>query len=128
MHSTLHAHDTLAGKLAELEIRNESLRFAEFLTLDRLSKGESPGPGSSLAKNTGVEINQELNQLKLQAVHYYGIPHANKISLNGFNEKWVGPDYAETVTPRFINSRAASIFGGAKEVQKNIIAKVVLGL
>ena len=117
-----------AGKLAELEIRNESLRFAEFLTLDRLSKGESPGPGSSLAKNTGVEINQELNQLKLQAVHYYGIPHANKISLNGFNEKWVGPDYAETVTPRFINSRAASIFGGAKEVQKNIIAKVVLGL
>jgi acyl-CoA dehydrogenase len=32
------------------------------------------------------------------------------------------------VTPRFLNSRAASIFGGSQEVQKNIIAKVVLGL
>ena len=56
------------------------------------------------------------------------MPHANKISLNGFNERWPGPDYAETVTPKYLNVRAASIFGGAKEVQKNIIAKTVLGL
>ena len=48
--------------------------------------------------------------------------------MNGYNEPWVGPDYAETVTPRYLNSRAASIFGRAKQVQKNIIAKVVLGL
>ncbi len=48
--------------------------------------------------------------------------------MNGCADPWVGPDYAETVTPRFLNSRAASIFGGAKEVQKNIIAKMVLGL
>ena len=116
------------SRIAELEIRNESLRFAEFMTLDRLSKGESPGPGSSLAKNTSVEINQEINELKFEAVQYYGLPHANKISLNGYTEDWVGPEYAETVTPRLINSRAASIFGGAKEVQKNIVAKVVLGL
>lgn len=121
-------NEDFAGRLAELEIRNESLRFQEFVTLDRVSKGGSPGPGSSLAKNTGVEINQEINMLKMEAVNYYGVPHANKISLNGCTEEWVGPDYAETVTPRMINSRAASIFGGAKEVQKNIIAKVVLGL
>ena len=117
-----------AGRIAELEIRNEALFFTELMTLERLSRGESPGPGSSLAKNTSVDINQELNTLKLEAVHYYGAPHANKISLNGFNDDWVGPDYAETITPRYINSRAASIFGGSREVQKNIIAKAVLGL
>lgn len=117
-----------AGRIAELEVRNESLRFQEFLTLDRLSRGESPGAGSSLAKNTSVELNQDLSTLKLEAVHYYGIPHANLVSLNGHTEDWMGPSYAETVTPKYINNRAASIFGGAKEVQKNIIAKAVLGL
>lgn len=117
-----------AGRMAELEIANESLRFQEFMSLDRFSRGESPGPASSLAKNSSVDISQRISELKLEAVHYYGLPHANKISLNGHHDEWVGPDYAETVTPRFINSRAASIFGGSKEVQKNIIAKVVLGL
>ncbi|NKB98342.1 MAG: acyl-CoA dehydrogenase [Pseudomonadales bacterium] len=126
--SALMDDEGFASRLSELEILNESLRFQELRTLEALTKGGSPGAGSSLAKNTSVEISQALNMLKMEAVHYYGVPHANKISLNGFTEDWVGPDYAETVTPRMINSRAASIFGGAKEVQKNIVAKVVLGL
>ncbi len=117
-----------AAQIAELEIRNEALQFQELVTLDRVSKGDSPGPASSLAKNSSVEIDQMVNTLKLEAINYYGLPHANMISMNGYTEAWVGPEYAETVTPRYINSRAASIFGGAKEVQKNIIAKVVLGL
>ena len=111
-----------------LDIRIMALQFSEHATLARLSRGESPGPGSSLAKNNSVEIEQQVNELKLEAVHYYGMPHANLISMNGHDDPWVGPGHAETVTPRYLNSRAASIFGGAKEVQKNIVAKVVLGL
>ncbi len=117
-----------AGAIAQLEIQNDALYYQELMTLDRLSKGESPGPGSSLAKNSSVEINQQINNLKVEAIQYYGLPNANKISLNGHSDEWVGPGYAETVMPRFINGRAASIFGGSKEVQKNIIAKAVLGL
>jgi hypothetical protein len=45
-----------------------------------------------------VDIEQECSTLKLEAIHYYGLPHANLISLNGHNEPWVGPEYAETVT------------------------------
>ena len=111
-----------------LDIRIMALQFSEHATLARLSRGESPGPGSSLAKNNTVEIEQQINELKLEAVHYFGLPHANLISMNGHDDPWVGPEHAETVTPRYLNSRAASIFGGAKEVQKNIVAKVVLGL
>ena len=119
---------SFAGRVAELEIRNQALQFSELATLDRMSKGGSPGPGSSLAKNTSVDIDQALNTLKLEAIHYYGLPNANKISLNGHRQQWVADAYSETVTSRYINSRAASIFGGSAEVQKNIIAKVVLGL
>lgn len=114
--------------VSEAEIQVNALQFAELVTLDKLSRGESPGPGSSLAKNTSVELGQTLNTLQLEAVHHYGLPDANQISLNGFNEAWPGPEYAETVTSRYINSRAASIFGGSREVQKNIVAKAVLGL
>ena len=114
---------------AEDEIfRQEVREFLNEMLLARMSKGGSPGPASSLAKNTSVEIEQGINSLKLEAVQYYGLPHANFISLNGHNEPWPGPGYAETVTAKYLTSRAASIFGGSTEVQKNIIAKTVLGL
>ena len=116
------------SKISVLEIRTSALEFAELESLARMSKGESPGIGSSLAKIASVEIDQAIGELKLEAVQYYAMPHANVISLNGHNEPWPGPDYAETVTPRYLNTRAASVFGGSKEVQKNIIAKAVLGL
>lgn len=117
-----------AKRLAELEVRLRGLQFSELVTLDQAARGESPGAGSSLAKNASVELQQDINTFKLEAVAYYAMPDANQISLNGYNEAWVAPDYAETVTGRYINSRAASIFGGSKEVQKNIVAKAVLGL
>jgi len=53
------------GRISDLEIRTEGLEFLELTTLSRLSKGESPGAGSSLAKNTSVEINQALSTLKM---------------------------------------------------------------
>lgn len=125
---TLWDDPQFQARVNELEIRISALEFAELVNLDKMQRGMSPGPSSSLAKNTSVELSQELVALKLEAIHHYGLPHANMISLNGYNEAWPGPEYAETVTPRYMNSRAASIFGGSREVQKNIIAKAVLGL
>ncbi len=116
------------SRIAELEIRLRALEFSELANLARMSRGESPGAGSSLAKNTSVAIEQDVNLLKVEAIQYYALPHANFISLNGHEQPWIGPSYAETVTAKYLNSRAASIFGGSQEVQKNIIAKVVLGL
>ncbi|MEM7221235.1 MAG: acyl-CoA dehydrogenase family protein [Pseudomonadota bacterium] len=116
------------GRISELEIRTQSLELTELQTLARLSRGESPGPGSSLVKNTSVDIKQGISELKVEAVHHYSMPHANFISLNGYNEAWVGPGYAETATAKYLNDRAASVFGGSREVQKNVVAKAVLGL
>lgn len=40
----------------------------------------------------------------------------------------MGPEYAAGAMPAYLHDRAASIYGGTNEIQKNIIAKMVLGL
>lgn len=125
---SLWADANFRNEVSELEILTSALEFTELVNLDKLSRGKSPGPSSSLSKNTSVDLQQRMATLKLEAIQHYALPHANFISLNGHNGEWPGEEYSETVTPRYINSRAASIFGGSAEVQKNIIAKAVLGL
>jgi alkylation response protein AidB-like acyl-CoA dehydrogenase len=39
-----------------------------------------------------------------------------------------GPEYGHTASEKFLNSRKLSIYGGSNEIQRNIIAKAVLGL
>ena len=46
----------------------------------------------------------------------------------GRNEPFDGPDYAAPTAPSYFNNRKVSIYGGSNEIQKNIIAKAVLGL
>ena len=116
------------NQISELEIALQALEFAELSTLARIAKGGGPGPESSLLKVLAVDIGQGISTLRMEAVHHYSLPHSNLISLNGHNEPPVGPGHAETAMPKYLNARASSIFGGSHEVQKNIIAKTVLGL
>ena len=118
----LEDHDFRA-RIDTLDIRIMSLEFTEMANLARMATGASPGPSSSLQKNLSVDIEQELTTVKLDALGYYS-------AVGGFAdaEDWAAPDHARGATARYLNARAASIFGGSKEVQKNIIAKSVLGL
>jgi alkylation response protein AidB-like acyl-CoA dehydrogenase len=46
----------------------------------------------------------------------------------GSNEPPIGPGYGAFAAPNYFNFRKVSIYGGSNEIQKNIIAKAVLGL
>jgi len=46
----------------------------------------------------------------------------------GANAAAVGPEQALTAMARYLNDRAASIYGGSNEIQRNIIAQLLLGL
>jgi len=112
-------------KVAELEIDLTSLEFTELRSLASTAAGKGPGPESSLLKIKGSEIQQRITELVLEAVVHYGAP-----SLRGYgdNEHGIGPDYAHRAAPAYFNMRKTTIYGGSNEIQRNIIAKMVLGL
>ena len=105
--------------IARIEIDLKALEIMELRILSDLAEGKMPGAESSMLKLTTVDIEQRIHQLAVDVLGYHGLP---------FKQDDIGPEYASTVVPTYLNSRAASIFGGSQEVQKNIIAKAVLGL
>jgi alkylation response protein AidB-like acyl-CoA dehydrogenase len=118
-----------ASRLDALEVQFKALEFTEMTTLARLDSGQHPGSGaSSLFKIASVDVEQGINTLRLEAAQYHGLPDHTRISLNGNDAPRVGDAHAEHAAAAYLNSRAASIYGGSHQVQRNIIAKAVLGL
>ncbi len=118
-----------ASRLRELEVRHRALEFIELSTFARLMSGQHPGAGnSSQFKIASVDVAQTLETLRLEVIGHYAIPNHTRISLNGHNESRVGPAEAELTAADYLSGRAASIYGGSHQVQRNIIAKAVLGL
>ncbi len=111
-------------KVAELEIALTALEFTELRTLAGESSGKGPGPESSILKIKGTEIQQRLQELALEAAGHYGAPFLRDLGHNAN----IGPDYAEGLAGEYFNGRKTSIYGGSNEIQRNIIAKMVLGL
>ncbi len=114
-------------KIAELEIDLTALEYTELRSLAGESAGKGPGPESSLLKIKGSEIQQRLTELALEAVGHYGAPYFRGFG-EGDNEHPIGPDYAHRAAPTYFNARKTTIYGGSNEIQRNIIAKMVLGL
>ena len=112
-------------KLAELEIDLTALEFTELRTLAGESSGQGPGPESSILKIKGTEIQQRLNELALEAAGHYGAPYLRDAP---HNLGQIGPDHDRGLAGLYFNGRKTSIYGGSNEIQRNIIAKMVLGL
>jgi alkylation response protein AidB-like acyl-CoA dehydrogenase len=113
-------------KIAELEIDLSALEYTELRVLASESAGKGPGVESSLLKVKGTEIQQRLTELTMEAVGNYTMPYFR--SMGEGNEAWVGPEAAKMSAPAYFNMRKTSIYGGSNEIQRNIIAKMVLGL
>ena len=117
-----------AGKLAELEIRLAAIDTMEMRALAAESIGAEPGPEVSMLKLRGTEIQQRISELLLEAIGAAANPWIPEALSEGRNEAPVGPDHAAGVAPHYFDWRKASIYAGSNEIQKNIMAKAVLGL
>ena len=104
-----------------------ALEYTELRILSEMSKGASPGAESSLLKIRGSEMQQQISELTLDAVAYYGLSNLES-SKKGSNNIPIGPSYSHGVGNNYLNLRKTTIYGGSNEIQKNILTKMVLGL
>jgi alkylation response protein AidB-like acyl-CoA dehydrogenase len=108
------------AKIARLEIRHRALQMANYRTIAGAQLGHAPGPESSILKIRGSEILQQATELAMEAM--------GEDALSWWNEPGTVPAMEDGVGPQFNYLRAATIYGGSNEIQKNIIAKLILGL
>jgi len=116
----LNEDPSIRRRLAEEEIKLIALEYTNFRTLADTAAGRAPGPESSLLKIKGTETQQSLSELAVEMAGYFAFPWKT-----GAPE---GPEEFQHATERYNFLRACTIYGGSTEVQKNVVAKMLLGL
>jgi pimeloyl-CoA dehydrogenase large subunit len=114
-------------KLAAVEVELKALEMTQLRVVAAESRREKgkPDPASSILKIKGSEIQQATTELLMEVVGPFAMPYQPEEE--GRNEPLDGPDWASTAAPTYFNWRKISIYGGSNEIQKNIIAKAILG-
>ncbi|MEQ8860813.1 MAG: acyl-CoA dehydrogenase family protein [Pseudomonadales bacterium] len=118
-HAELREDPAVARSLNDLEVRLDALDMTVLRVLASIADGASPGDESSILKILATEVAQDIGELEMQV---RGLQATARFG-DGM------PDSAAArATMQYLSDRAQSIYGGSNEIQKNIIAKRVLGL
>ena len=115
-------------KLANCDLRVQALEYDLIKVISNEIKGISPGVEANMLKIRGSEIQQEITELVLEASGYYANSIQNNIIEIGMNEPKVGPSWTSTAAQKYFDMRKTTIYAGSTEIQKNILAKMVLEL
>ncbi|MDA9481475.1 acyl-CoA dehydrogenase [Bradyrhizobium sp. CCBAU 11445] len=117
-------------KVAAIEVRLKALEVTQLRVLANESKRQNgtQDPASSILKIKGAEIQQATSELLMALAGPHAVPYRAEEDFELRNERPIGPDWAVTIASAYFNMRKVSIYGGSDEIQKNIIAKAILGL
>ncbi len=119
-------HDPLfAAQVADVEIELMALEMTVLRVVARADA--APGPEASMLKIRGTEIQQRLSELMLEAAGPLALAF-DPAYLAGKAPRAVVDDAAAPLLGNYFNNRKTSIYGGSNEIQRNIIAQMILGL
>ena len=109
-------------KISRVEIELDALEITSMRFLDQMRRtGQAPGADVSMLKIRGTEVQQMITELAMQAAG----PNAQPFMSVSHG---VIDALTSRLAPRYFNFRKASIYAGSNEIQRNIIAKMTLGL
>jgi len=118
-------------KLANVEIELKALEITQLrVVAEARKRGKHgvPDPNSSILKIKGSELQQATTELLMDVAGPYVVPFGESMDdEDRSNAPPIGPDYAAAAAPSYFNNRKVSIYGGSNEIQRNIIAKAILG-
>ncbi|MEM5388801.1 acyl-CoA dehydrogenase family protein [Paraburkholderia phymatum] len=119
-----------AARLQEAELMVQALEWSVLRVLLEAPSEHPVAARASVLKVRGSELQQRLNELMVQALgaRSLRVYRRDEAFGDGFHANSLWPDYVPGVTADLLYQRALTIYGGAREVQKNIIAKLAFGL
>jgi alkylation response protein AidB-like acyl-CoA dehydrogenase len=116
-------------RAAEIEVELRALEVTQMRVLAGMqAHSDKPDPRSSILKVKGVELRQAASELLLRAAGPLALPAEGEFDPPNPADPPAETVWGSTIAPVYFVLRAASIYGGATEVQKNILAQAVLGL
>lgn len=118
----------LVRRLGEVSMRLEAIKTTEQRVAAELTGGQPPGPAASMLKVQRTELMQAIDTVGIEALGAHSGVFQPDAWVPGANVPVIGPADMVTGMARYLNNRAGSIYGGSNEVQRNIMAKAVLGL
>lgn len=119
-------HGDFADRLADVEIELKALELTEMRFLFGPGGADALGAEASMLKVRGTEVQQAILELMMEALGPYA--HVDAGDPEGLGEVPVGPPQVRHASRAYFNYRKTAIYSGSNEIQKNIIAKIVLGL
>ena len=121
---------TFRTRVAQLEVDMKALEITQLRVVSAYDKNKDgkPDPISSVLKIKGTELLQNSSELVMDVGGPQAMPVWQQELAEMTNEPEIGPAWAAQMAPAYLMLRAASIYGGTNEIQKNILNKAVLGL
>jgi alkylation response protein AidB-like acyl-CoA dehydrogenase len=108
-------------RIARLQMRHRAVAMLNLRTLAAAQVGRAPGPESSILKIVGTEVQQETTEMCMDAMGHNAMGWLD-------SPREALPELQQAVASQFNYLRAATIYGGSNEIQKNIISKHILRL
>ncbi|MET1077489.1 MAG: acyl-CoA dehydrogenase family protein [Pseudomonas sp.] len=115
-------------QVAEVEMQLMAIEMSTLRILAAVQGGGVPGAQSSILKIKGSEIRQAISHLMRKVLGVHALPFAEEELDYAFAGELLHTDYSAAPAGQYFNLRKLSIYGGSNEIQKNIIAKMILEL
>jgi alkylation response protein AidB-like acyl-CoA dehydrogenase len=122
------ADPSFRARISQAEVALRAVEFTQLRILAQEKAGQPPGPEASTLKIGGTQVEQTLNELMIEAIGNYAAPFPPDAQDMERNEPPIGPAHGVGLMQERLLRRAATIYGGSNEIQRNIIAKAVLEL
>ncbi|HSV35094.1 MAG TPA: acyl-CoA dehydrogenase family protein [Ramlibacter sp.] len=116
-------------KVALIEVELKALEITQMRLISEIGKSadNKPDPKSSILKIKGSQLQQASAELLMEVAGYSAMEF-DPAFVSGLHSDTEGDDWALTLAPNHYWARHVSIVGGSNEIQRNILAKTVLGL